>query len=150
MRATHRAIVEVSERIEAMKFNTAISSLMTLSNEFGAAENIPQEALEIFLKLFSPFAPHIAEEMWEMMGHKNMVSTAAWPKADPALLIDNTVTIAVQVNGKLRATIELPRDMAPKDVEAAALADENIQRTLDGKTPKKVIVVPNRIVNVVA
>ena len=147
---THRAVHEVTERIEAMKFNTAISSLMTLSNSFGELDKIPQGAWEVFLKLLSPFAPHIAEEMWEQLGHKTLVSEQAWPKADPAYLINDTVTIAVQVNGKLRATITLARDLPVPEVEAAALADEGVKRALDNKAPKKVIVVPNRIVNVVA
>jgi leucyl-tRNA synthetase len=148
-RRVHSTAHEVSERIEAMKFNTAIASLMSLSNNFGELEKIPQGDWEMFLKLLSPFAPHIAEEMWQALGHKEILVGTAWPKADPALLIEDTVTIAVQVNGKLRATIALARDLPNKEAEAAALADEGVKRALDGKTPKKIIVVPNRIVNVV-
>ncbi len=150
LRATHRTIRDVSERIETMKYNTAIAALMTLANAFGELDEIPQDAWETYLRLLAPFAPHIAEEMWESSGHKEILTTSDWPKADPALLIEDTVTIAVQVNGKLRATITVPRDAPSKDVEATALAEEGVQRALNDKPPKKVIVVPNRIVNVVA
>lgn len=94
--------------------------------------------------------PHIASEMWEKLGHTTMLVDEAWPVADAALLVDNVVTIAVQVNGKLRATIELPRDCAKDKAEAAALAQDGVQRALNGSQPKKVIIVPNKIVNVVA
>jgi leucyl-tRNA synthetase len=108
-----------------------------------------REALEIFVRLIGPMTPHLAEELWHALGHRTLLADAPWPVAEPALLVDDTVTIAVQANGKLRATIALPKD-APKDVaEKAALALPEIVRALDGKTPKRVIVVPNRIVNVV-
>jgi leucyl-tRNA synthetase len=93
--------------------------------------------------------PHIAEEMWETLGHKTLLGDTAWPKADQALLVETTATVAVQVNGKLRATLTLPRDVAAKDAEAAALANDNVQKAMDGKTAKKIIVVPNKIINVV-
>jgi len=150
MRRVHRTIHEVSERIETMKFNTAIASLMALSNDFGELKEIPKDAWEIFLRLLSPFAPHIAEEMAQKLGNKEILAKAPSPKVDPAMLVEDTVTIAVQVNGKLRATIVVARDLASKEVEALALAEEGVKRILDGKAPKKVIVVPNRIVNVVA
>jgi leucyl-tRNA synthetase len=94
--------------------------------------------------------PHLAEAMWEALGRKGLVCEQKWPKADPALLVEDHVTVAVQVNGKLRATVELPRGAAANDAEAAALAHPAVQRTLAGKAPRKVIVVPDRIVNVVA
>ena len=97
-----------------------------------------------------PFTPHIAEEMWQMLGHDSMLADTDWPVADPALAADDEVEIGVQVNGKLRATITLPRDCPNDEAEAKALASEAVSRYLEGKTPKRVIVVPNRIINVVA
>jgi leucyl-tRNA synthetase len=93
--------------------------------------------------------PHIAEEMWQELGHKDLLGDAAWPQAEAALLVETTATLAVQVNGKLRATITLPRDAAAKEAEAAALANDNVRKAMDGKPPKKIVVVPNKIVNVV-
>ena len=108
-----------------------------------------REALEIFVRLIGPMTPHLAEELWHSLGHKSLLADAPWPLPEDALLVDDTVTIAVQLNGKLRGTIALAKD-APKDVaEAAALALPELVRGLDGKTPKRVIVVPNRIVNIV-
>jgi leucyl-tRNA synthetase len=108
-----------------------------------------REGLEILTQLLGPMLPHIAEEMWEKLGYKNMLCTQPWPKADAALLVEDSVTVAVQVNGKLRATITLPRDASKKDAETAALANENVQRAMAGNPAKKIIVVPNKIVNVV-
>ena len=156
-RLIHRTIAQVSESYERFHFNGAVAKIRELSNalEILDAKN-PQEAgilregSEILTQLIGPMLPHIAEEMWQTLGHKTMLVETPWPKADPALLVDNTVTIAVQVNGKLRATITLPRDMRAAEVEAAALAEEGVKRALENKAPKKVIVVPNKIVNVVA
>jgi leucyl-tRNA synthetase len=97
-----------------------------------------------------PMTPHLAEAMWETLGREGLLCEQPWPKADPALLVDDRVTVAVQVNGKLRATIDLPRNAANDAAQSAALAHPAVQRSLDGKEPRKVIVVPNRIVNVVA
>jgi leucyl-tRNA synthetase len=94
--------------------------------------------------------PHLAEQCWERLGYHTLITDASWPLADPALLIDDTVTIAVQVNGKRRAELTVQRDMAPKELEAAALALDAVIKALEGKSPKKIIVVPQRIVNVVA
>ncbi|MGB9153046.1 MAG: leucine--tRNA ligase [Alphaproteobacteria bacterium] len=156
-RILHRTIAQVSEAYERFHFNGAVAKIRELSNALDEldAQN-PQESglfregVEVLTQLIAPMLPHIAEEMWGALGHKKMLIETPWPKADPAMLIDNTVTIAVQVNGKLRATITLPRDMHAAEVEAAALADEGVKRALDNKPPKKVIVVPNRVVNVVA
>ncbi len=116
----------------------------------GEGLNVYREGVETIARLLSPMLPHIASEMWEKLGHKTMLVDEAWPIPDPALLVDNVVTIAVQVNGKLRATIECPRDYAKDRLEAAALAQDSVQRALNGSQPKKVIIVPNKIVNVVA
>lgn len=160
-RATHRAIADVSNAFDRFHFNGAVAKTRELGNlleEQGRATFTPdsatahalREGLETLSQLIAPMLPHIAEEMWERLGHADkMLIDTAWPKADPALLVDESVTVAVQVNGKLRATLNLPRNAAPKDAEAAALADPNVQRALNGATPKKVVVVPNKIVNVV-
>jgi len=156
-RAIHRAIDGVTQDLEKFHFNRAIARIRELSNTLfglsGAGEDTVwarRFGFETIVRLMAPMTPHVAEELWENLGHNGMLVHLAWPEADPALLVDETVTIAVQVNGKLRATIELPRDADKDSAEAAALADDGIQRTLDGKAPRKVIVVPNRIVNIVA
>jgi leucyl-tRNA synthetase len=156
-RLIHRAIADVSGDFERFHFNRAVARVRELSNaleeidgkEAGEAA-VLREGFEALAQLLGPMLPHIAEELWQILGHKTMLCETPWPKADPALLIDDTVTIAVQVNGKLRATITLPRDVAQKEAEAAALSDANVRRAMDGKAPKKIIVVPNKIVNVVA
>ncbi|MDR3424089.1 MAG: leucine--tRNA ligase [Alphaproteobacteria bacterium] len=155
-RVIHRTIANVSDAYERFHFNVAVAKIRELSNALEELDGknaqqsgVLREGVEALTQLLAPMLPHVAEEMWEKLGHKTLLVEAAWPKADPALLIDNTVTIAVQVGGKLRATLTLARDLPAKEIEAAALADENVQRALAGKAPKKVIVVPNRIVNVV-
>ena len=156
-RVIHRTIAQISEAYERFHFNGAVAKIRELSNaleDLDAANpqesSVLREGVETLTQLIAPMLPHIAEEMWQTLGHQTMLVETAWPKADPALLVENTVTIAVQVNGKLRATITLARDLPAKEVEAAALSDEGVKRALDNKAPKKVIVVPNRIVNVVA
>jgi leucyl-tRNA synthetase len=155
-RAAHKSIAGVSTDIEAFHFNKAVARLYELANAIDSAEPKDdrdrwalREALEIFVRLAGPMTPHLAEELWQALGHKSLLADSPWPLAEDALLVDDTVTVAVQVNGKLRGTLQLAKD-APKDTaEKAALALPEIVRALDGKTPKRVIVVPNRIVNVV-
>ena len=110
---------------------------------------IDLEAIEALVVMINPMVPHLAEELWQGLGHPTMLTEQSWPEADPALLVDDTLTIAIQINGKLRSSIEMPRDTDKDGVEAAALADDRIRNLLDGSTPRKVIVVPNRIVNIV-
>jgi leucyl-tRNA synthetase len=155
-RAAHKTIPGVSADIEAFHFNKAVARLYELASTIGATEPKDdatrwalREALEIFVRLIGPMTPHLAEELWQGLGHKDLLADAAWPAAEAALLVDDTVTVAVQLNGKLRGTVQLPKD-APKDVaEKSALALPETVRALEGRTPKRVIVVPNRIVNVV-
>ena len=109
-----------------------------------------REGVEIATRLLGPMMPHLAEEMWQHLGHQGLIVDQPWPKADPELARDENVTVAVQVNGKLRATIDLPRDVAARDAEEAALALPKVAEILAGRAPKKVVVVPNRIVSVVA
>ncbi len=146
----HKCILEVTERVDQMKFNTAVSSLMTYVNYLSGLEKIAPELYETLLKLMCPFTPHLAEEMWARLGHNSLVITESWPKGDAKLAQDNVVTIAVQICGKVRGTIEMPKDAPQADVEKAALALENVKRQLEGKEVRKIIVVPNRICNIVA
>jgi leucyl-tRNA synthetase len=155
-RSVHRTLSGVSEDLERFHFNKAVARIRELSNEtiaFAGSEDgdawALREAFETLTLMIGPIAPHLGEALWRHLGHETLLSEAAWPKADAALVAEDTVTIAVQVNGKLRATLSLPRDSAAAVVERAALAEDGVQRTLDGRTPKKVIVVPNRIVNIV-
>ncbi len=150
LRAIHKCILEVTERIDQMKFNTAVSSLMEYVNYMSSMEKIPEEMYLNLLKLLSPFTPHLAEEMWARMGKTTLIVAEAWPKGDTKLAQDNEVTIAVQICGKVRGTITMPKDAPRPDVEAAALAVENVKRQLEGKEIKKIIVVPNKICNIVA
>ena len=150
LRAMHKCIKEVTERIDQMKFNTAVSSLMTYVNYLSDKEKIAAELYETLIRLLCPFTPHLCEEMWARMGHEELAVTALWPQFDQNLAEDSVVTIAVQLCGKMRGTIEMPKDAAREDVEKAALSLENIKRQTEGCEIKKIIVVPNKIVNIVA
>ncbi len=150
LRAMHKCILEVSERIDQMRFNTAVSSLMTYVNYMSGLDRVPEELYLTLLKLIAPFAPHLAEEMWARMGQDGLIVAESWPEGNPKLAEDNTVTMAVQICGKMRGTIEMPKDAPKADIEAKALALDNVARQLDGREVKKIIIVPNRIVNIVA
>jgi len=158
-RASHKAIAGVSEDIEKFRFNRAVAKLYEFANtlsdlpekDLGDAGGLfaRREALVTLSQLIGPMMPHLSEEMWASLGHDKLLAETAWPEADPRLIIDDTATVAIQVNGKLRATIQLPRDCPKDQAEAAALAEDAVIRALEGKAPKKIVVVPNRIVNVV-
>jgi leucyl-tRNA synthetase len=155
-RAAHKTIAGVSTDIEAFHFNKAVARLYELASAIDGLKSkdaadkwAKREALEIFVRLTGPMTPHLAEELWQTLGHKSLLADSPWPLAEDALLVDDTVTVAVQLNGKLRGTLQLPKDVAKDEAEKAALALPELARGLDGKTPKRVIVVPNRIVNVV-
>jgi leucyl-tRNA synthetase len=156
-RSTHKAIKAVTDGIDNFRFNTAVAQIYELTNAIngfkspGLADGWAlREALETLVRLSEPMMPHLAEEAWAELGHTTPLFETAWPEADPALVIDQTVKIAVQVNGKLRATIDLPRDASKEDAEAAAFAEPKIREAVAGKEIRKVIVVPGRIVNIVA
>ena len=163
VKLTHKTIAAVTKDIEAFHFNKAVARIRELTNAVEKAmADVPQSpipnpqslsvafAVAQTIHLIAPMLPHLAEELWSMLGHTDMIATRPWPKADPALLVDDTVTVAVQVNGKLRATLELAKDLPNKQAEEAALANDKVKESLAGKSLKKVIVVPNRIINVVA
>jgi leucyl-tRNA synthetase len=148
-RALHKTIKKVTEDLAAMGFNTALSAMMVFVNTATGREKLPVALLEKFILLLAPFAPHMAEEVWAALGHTESIANAPWPAFDPALVKDDTLEIAVQVNGKLRDTISIAADADSAIVQKLALASEKVQKALDGKTPKKVIVVPRKIVNIV-
>ena len=152
LRKLNRTIAGVGEAIEGLQFNKAVALLYELVS---AIEKAPQSttrtlAIRTLVQLIAPAAPHLAEEAWAAMGETGMVSDSEWPEFDPALLIDDQVTLAVQVNGKLRDTLTAPRGLDKAAAEALALGSDKVQRLLDGATPRKVIVVPDRLVNIVA
>jgi leucyl-tRNA synthetase len=149
LQVTHKTILDVSERIDQMKFNTAVSSLMTFVNYLTGLKEVPMASYEVLLKLISPFAPHLAEEMWARLGHNTLIVKEAWPVGDPALAEENTVKIAVQINGKMRGTIEVEKDLDKDKVIEIAKSLDNVAKQIAGIEPKKIIVVPNRIVNIV-
>ncbi len=156
-RLIHKTIAAVTDDLDKFRFNRAVARIRELTN---ALEDLPagdpgagsvlREGLDTAVRLIGPMMPHLAEEMWQTLGHAELLADTPWPKADPDLARDEQVTIAVQVNGKLRATLDLPRDAATREVEEAALALPQVTRFLEGRTPKKIVVVPNRIVSVVA
>jgi len=152
-RATHQTIALVTDDLEKFRFNRAVARIRELTNaidEIGDAGDATQrEAIEAAVRLLAPMMPHLCEELWQALGHQTLLAVESWPKADAALAIAETVTLAVQVNGKLRGTVELPRDIGDDDAKEAALALPTVMRALEGKSPRKTIVVPNRIVNVV-
>src|SRR6516164_6277867 len=160
-KAAHRALANVSDDIAKLRFNRCVAHIYefanALSDAIGSAETAPspdfawalREAGDILVCLFHPMMPHLAEECWAALGHKTLISAEAWPQVEPALLVENTITLPVQINGKKRADVTVARDAEREDIETAVLALNAVKRALDGKHPKKVIVVPQRIVNVV-
>ncbi len=158
-KATHSALAAVEDNIAALRFNVAVAKIYELANAVGAALASPKadpafawslrEALERLTEMMAPMMPHLAEECWTALGNSDLVATRAWPAVDRALLVEDTVTLPVQVNGKKRGELTIAVDASQVDVEAATLALEFVRRALDGKKPKKIVVVPKRIVNVV-
>ena len=151
-KALHACIKKVTEDLDGLRFNTAISALMVFINEAMTWPEKPALVLRDFLILLQPFAPHLAEELWTKLGAGRSLplpplAYAAWPAFDPAWLAEDTLEIPVQVNGKLRDVIRVPAAASPADLEAAARASEKVQAFIAGKTVKKVIVVPKKLVN---
>ena len=146
----HKTVKKVSQDIEDMKFNTAIAAMMSLINNIYEHGSLTADELGVFVRLLCPFAPHICEEMWEALGHKELCATADWPEYDEAKTQDATVEIAVQICGKVKSTIRIAADAKQDDAIAAAKADEKIAALLDGKTIVKEIYVPGKILNIVA
>ncbi|MFS0644266.1 leucine--tRNA ligase [Siminovitchia sp. 179-K 8D1 HS] len=146
----HQTVKKVTEDFEAMHFNTAISQLMVFINEAYKAETLPKEYIEGFVKLLSPIAPHIAEELWQKLGHEESISYEPWPQYDEAKLVSDEVEIVVQINGKVRSKLVVSREASKEELEEAAKNDGKIKSLIEGKTIRKVIAVPGKLVNIVA
>jgi len=149
-KVTHQTIKRVEEAINSLRFNTAISAMMECTNAYTAAKEVPKDLFLTFLKLLSPFAPHLAEEINSILEEGELLSEQRWPELNESLLVESEIQLIVQVNGKLRARILVPADVSKEDAEKAALTDENVTAHTYGKTVRKVIVVPGKLVNIVA
>ncbi len=149
LKTLHKTIKKVTEDIEAFSFNTSVSTFMICVNELTAQKCDSREILEPLAVLIAPYAPHIAEELWEKLGHSGSISTAAYPVYNEKYLVESVKLYPVSFNGKMRFTMELPLDMSKEEIEKTVMADERTQKQLEGRTPKKVIIVPGKIVNIV-
>jgi leucyl-tRNA synthetase len=148
-RVLHQTIGVVTEHIRTLAFNTAISRMMEFTNHFTSASERPRVVMEQFVLLLSPFAPHIAEELWQALGHEKSLAHEPWPEFNPELAKEDTIEVPVQINGKLRGKITVPADTDTAALEAAARAEPRISELLAGKQVVKVIAVPGRLVNFV-
>ena len=149
-RVWHKTVKKVTEDIENLRFNTAISQLMIFVNEAYKAETLPRKAMENFVQLLSPFVPHIAEELWERLGHNDTITYVPWPEYDPALTVDAEVEIVLQVNGKIVDRVLIASDTGEEAMRELALANEKVKAQTAGKTVRRIIAVPGKLVNVVA
>ena len=152
LREMHKAIHDVTGGVESFGFNAAIAKLYAFTNTLAkskAGGASKREAAQVLAQLMSPMTPHLSEELWSTLGGEGLVAQAVWPKADEAMLVEDTVTLPIQVNGKRRAEISVPKEMDKAEVEKIALTQDAVIRAMEGAAPKKVIVVPGRIVNVV-
>ena len=146
----NQTVKKVTEDFNTLNFNTAISQLMVFINDCYKAETIYQPYAEGFVKMLAPIAPHIGEELWDRLGNEDTITYQPWPTYDESLLVDSEVEIVVQVNGKVRAKLNIPKDTSKDEMEALALKDENVKLSIEGKDIKKVIAVPQKLVNIVA
>ncbi len=149
LKTLHKTIKKTQEDIENFSFNTSVSSFMIAVNELSAEKCNSREVLEPLAILISPYAPHIAEELWEKLGHSESISTAPFPKFEEKYLVESTKEYPISFNGKMRFTLELPLDISKEEIESAVMAHEKTAQYLEGRTPKKVIIVPGKIVNIV-
>lgn len=149
LKTLHKTIKKITEDLNRYSFNTVVSTLMIAVNELNEQNCNNKHILENLVILLSPYAPHISEELWSLLGHNTSVTLAAWPNFDPSVLVENSFEYPVSFNGKMRFKLELPTDLSKEDIEKEVLAAEKTAQYLEGKTPKKVIVVPKKIVNVV-
>ncbi|MEM1158480.1 MAG: leucine--tRNA ligase [Verrucomicrobiota bacterium] len=149
-KVVQQSIVKVTEDLDAMSFNTAISQLMVLTNELTKAESKPKAAVETLILLLAPFAPHLAEELWEKLGHTDSLSAHPWPEADLSALVEDEAEIIIQVNGKLKGRMSIPADLPREDYESRVREHDKFQEWIDGKTVRKMIAVPQKLVNIVA
>ena len=143
-------VQKVTEDLENLRLNTAISAMMELTNLFTKEKVTAREGLTTLVHLVAPFAPHMGEELWARLGHEDTITYATWPTFDPALVVDDMVKYSIQVNGKMRGQIELPADVSKDDALGQAKTHENVARFLEGKTMRREIFVPKRMINFVA
>lgn len=146
----HQTVKKVTEDYGNLHFNTAISQMMVFINEAYKAETLPKEYVEGFVKLLAPIAPHLAEELWEKLGHEGSISYEAWPTFDETKLVDDEVEIVIQVNGKVKAKLMISKEATKEEMEQIAMNEEKVQEQINGKTVRKVIAVPGKLVNIVA
>ena len=152
LRAMHKTTQDVTGGVESFGFNAAIAKLYGFTaalSKSKAGYAAKREAILTLAQLMAPMTPHLAEEIWHTQGGEGLIANAPWPVVDEAMLVEDTVTLPIQINGKRRSEIAVPADMPKEEVEKLALANEAVVKALDGATPKKLIVVPGRIVNVV-
>ncbi len=149
LRKLHQTIQKVTEDLDAMRFNTAIAAMMEFTNHLTREEVRPRSVLETLVLLLSPFAPHMAEELWQALGHKGTLAYEPWPSYDPALTRADEIEVPVQVNGKVRAKITVPAGISETALRETALADVRVQDFIAGKQIRKLIVVPGKLVNIV-
>ena len=145
----HKAIKKVTNDIEEMKFNTAVSTFMTMLNEFTKAKKINRAEYKTFLQLLNPFAPHMTEEIWSQIGEEKEISQTPWPTYDEAKTIDDEIEVPVQINGKVKATVVVPKDADESIVEKAVAENETVNKLIEGKDIVKKIYVKGRIYNIV-
>jgi leucyl-tRNA synthetase len=150
LRGVHKLIAKVTADTEALRFNTAIAAMMEFMNATKKWEGRPRRALEPFALMLAPYAPHLAEECWAKCGHGESLTYAPWPELDERYLVESTIQLPVQVNGKMRGTIEVPPDVERDAAVSLAEALDKVARQLDGKDVKKVIWVPGKILNLIA
>jgi leucyl-tRNA synthetase len=146
----NQTVKKVTEDLENMHFNTAISQLMVFVNEANKVDALTYDYVDGFVQLLAPIAPHMSEELWEILGHAGGISYVPWPTYDEAALVENEIEVVFQVNGKVRGKANVARDTSREELEKVALADHDVQHFIDGKTVRKVIAIPNKLVNIVA
>jgi leucyl-tRNA synthetase len=149
LRVLHRTIADVTTDLSAMRVNTAIAKLIVLNNHLTTLPTTPRAAVEALVLMTAPVAPHVAEELWQRLGHDGSLTYVPFPVADPAYLVEDTVTCILQVQGKVRGRVEVPVDASDDDLRALALADAGVQRALDGRDIRTVVVRAPKLVNVV-
>ena len=146
----NQTVKKVTEDFDTLNFNTAISQLMVFINDCYKANNIYKPYVEGFVKMLAPIAPHVSEELWQRLGNQETITYQPWPTYNESLLVDDEIEIVVQVNGKVRAKINIPKDLSKEDMQELALQNENVKLSIEGKEIKKVIAVPQKLVNIVA
>ena len=149
MKLLHKTIKKVSEDIENMSFNTAVSSMMVLTNEMDKMEYVNEKDFKMFLQILSPFVPHVTDELWNVLDEKKSIHISKWPKYDPKKIVEENIKIVIQVNSKVRAEMTIGKDMTEDEVKEKALKEKGIASWTAGKEIKRVIYVKDRLVNIV-